>query len=121
MRSGTPLRRERKAHGVGVAAESGEELLAAFDCVQQMKAGDGAAGTIGLTAFERNYHRRAPRTVDDARGKNPDDAAMPPFSFDHDAAARMEAGVIPKPAFYLVEHVGFGLLTFAVQAVELGG
>ena len=104
-----------------MAAEASEQLLAAFDRVQQMKARDRAAGAVGLAAFERDHHRRTPHTVDHARGQNADDAAMPPFSFDHDAAARLEARFFPQPALYLVEHGGFGLLTFAVQAVELGG
>ncbi len=62
---------------MGVAAEAGEEFPAAFNGVQEMKSGNGAAGAVSLAIFERNHNCRALHAVDHPRGKNADDAAVP--------------------------------------------
>ena len=56
----------RHVDRVRVAAEAGEELFAAFDRLQKMKAGNRAAGAVGILPFEGNDNRRALCAVDHA-------------------------------------------------------
>ena len=86
--------RKREADGVSVAAEAGEDFVTALDGFEQMKAGNGAAGTVGFAVFPRDDDGRLAGLVDDARGENADDAAVPVVAVHDDAARFAEAGFV---------------------------
>ena len=75
-----------KADGEGVAAETREEIGAGFDGGEQGKSVDGAAGAVGDTAigavFDADDDGGLGGALDDARGENADDAAMPAVAVD---------------------------------------
>ena len=113
--------RQREADSVRMAPEAGEELLAPLDRVEKMKAGNRPSGAVHLPILERNHDSRTAHTIDHSRGQDANDAAMPSFSFDHDATACLEDRFFAQAAIYLCEHGGFGLLPLAVQTVEFCG
>jgi hypothetical protein len=75
-----------------VAAEAGVEVGAGFDGFQQRKAVDGAAGAVGDAVFHADDDGRLGGAVDDARGENADDAAMPSFAGHDEHFAAGELG-----------------------------
>ena len=76
-----------------MAAEASEEIGAAFDGVEQMKAVDGAAGAVGHAVFDADDDGRLGGALDDARGEDADDAAMPAVAVDDEQAVGGEFGV----------------------------
>ena len=69
---------------MGVSTEACEEWLGRVylsvnrgKCVEEMKAFDGAARTVGLPILVSEDESRTSGAVDDARGKNAKDAAVP--------------------------------------------
>ena len=77
---------QREADGVRVAAEADEDIVAAFERFEQMEAGDGAAGAVRLAVFVAEDERGVAGALDDARGENAEDAAMPAIAVDDEAA-----------------------------------
>ena len=75
-----------KADGEGVAAEAGEEIGAALDGVEQVEAVDGAARAVGDAVFNADDDGGLGGALDDARGEDADDAAMPAFAIDDQQA-----------------------------------
>jgi len=71
-----------------VTAETGEELGAGFDGVEQLKAVDGAAGTVGDALFNADDNGRFGGALDNALGEDADDAAVPTLAIDHKQAVR---------------------------------
>jgi hypothetical protein len=88
-----------KADGEGVAAEAREEIGAAFDGVEQLKAVDGAAGAVRHAVFDADHDGRLGGALDDARGENADDAAMPAVAVDDQQAVGGEFGVGGQAGF----------------------
>ena len=85
---------EGEADGVGVAAEAGEDgdsvvfAGGGVDCgegVEQVEAGDGAARAVGLAVFVGEDEGGAAGAVDDARGEDAEDAAVPGGVVEDDA------------------------------------
>ena len=75
---------QREAYGVGVASEAGEESVGGVDLsvdggegVEEMEAGDGAAGAVGLAVFVGEDEGGTAGAVDYAGGEDAEDAAMP--------------------------------------------
>ncbi len=82
-----------KADGEGVAAEAGEEIGAALDGVEELEAVDGAAGAVGHAVFDADNDGGFGGALDDARGEDADDAAMPAFAVDQQQAVGGDFGV----------------------------
>ena len=82
-----------EADGEGVAAEAGEEIGAGFDGGEQREAVDGAAGAVGHAVFDADDDGRLGGALDDARGENADDAAMPAVAVDDEQAVGGEFSV----------------------------
>ena len=95
-----------------------------MDCgegVEEVEAFDGAAGAVGVAIFVGEDEGRAAGAVDDARGENSEDAAMPGGVVEDDAlgekisrcgAQGFELG------FDRLEGLGFGGAALVVEAVE---
>ena len=79
-----------EADGEGVAAEAREEVGADLDGGEQQEAVDGAAGAVGDSAigavFNADDDGRLGGALDDARGEDADDAAMPAVAVDDEQA-----------------------------------
>ena len=90
---------QREAHGKGVAAEAGEEIGAAFDGVEQLKAIDGAAGAMRHAVFDADHDGGLGGALDDARGQDADDAAMPAVAIDDQQPFGGENGVCRPGGF----------------------
>ena len=112
---------ESKAHGEGVAAEASEKIGAGFDCFEQLKAVDGAAGAVRDAVFNADDERGFGGTFDDARGEDADDAAMPAIAIDDDEACGGKISVGGEAGFNGGERAGFGFAAFAIEALELVG
>ena len=84
------FRGKREADGEGVAAKAGEEIGAGFDGGEEDESVDGAAGAVGNFAvgavFNADDDGRLGGALDDARGENADDAAMPAVAVDDEKA-----------------------------------
>src|SRR5580692_11307222 len=114
-------RGQREADGVRVSAEADEDVVAAFERFEQMEAGDGAAGAVGLTVFMTQNECGAACALDHTRGEDAEDAAMPSFAVDDEAAllvdrARSKHGI--ELDFDLVEHGLFGSAAIGVELIE---
>jgi len=110
-----------EADGEGVTAEAGEEIGAAFDGVEEMESVDGAAGAVSDTVFNADDNGGLRGALDDARGEDADDAAVPAFAVDDEEAVGGE-GVFGCEAFFDDgEGGGFGVAALTVEALELGG
>jgi len=73
---------KRETYGVGVASEAREERVVALfvrvgEGVEEMEAGDGAARAVGCAVFMREDECGTMGALDDARGEDADDAAVP--------------------------------------------
>ena len=79
-------RSQREADRVRVAAEAHEDIVAAFERFEQMEAGDGAAGAVGLAVFMAEHERGTAGALDHARGEDAEHAAMPAVAIDDEAA-----------------------------------
>ena len=77
---------QRKADGEGVAAEAREEIGAGLDGGEEREAVDGAAGAVGHAVFHADHDGGLGGALDDARGENADDAAMPAVAVDDEQA-----------------------------------
>ena len=114
-----------ETHREGVAAEAREQLRAAFDGVEQLKAVNGAAGTVGDFAFEAfldaDDDRRLGGAFDHARGQNADDAAVPAFAVDHQQMVGVQLRIGRQTGFDGDERSGFRVSALAVEPFQLGG
>ena len=104
-----------------MAAEAGEEIGAALEGVEQLESVDGAAGAVGHAVFDADHDGRLGGALDDARGEDADDAAMPAVAIDHQQPVGGEFGVGGEAAFDGGERGGFGVAALAVEPLELGG
>ena len=71
--------------------------------------------------FDADDDGRLGGALDDARGENADDAAMPAVAVDDEEAVGGEFGVGGEAGFDGGERGGFGVAALAVEALELGG
>ncbi len=69
-----------------MAAEAGKEIGAALDGVEQLEAIHRAAGAVGHAVFDADHDGGLGGALDDARGENADDAAVPAFAVDDQQA-----------------------------------
>ena len=88
---------EREADGVGVASEAVEERrrvggVGGGEGVEQVEAGDGAAGAVGVAVGVGEDEGGAAGAVDDAGGEDAEDAAMPVGVVEDDAVGGVGAG-----------------------------
>ena len=114
-----------EADGEGVAAESGEEIGAALDRIEKMEAVDGAAGAVGNFAvgaiLDADNDGGLGGALDDTRGEDADDAAMPAFSIDDKEAIGDEFGVGGEALLDDAESGGFSVASLAIEALEFCG
>jgi hypothetical protein len=76
--------RHSEADGEGMAAEAGEKIRAGFKSIEELEAVHGAAGAVGDTILHADDYGGLGGALDDARGKDADDAAVPSFSIDNE-------------------------------------
>ena len=112
---------QREADGEGVAAEASEEIGAGFDGGEEHEAVDGAAGAVGYTVFDADDDGRLGGALDDARGEDADDAAMPAVAVDDEEAVGGDFRVGCEAGFDGGERGGFHVAALAVEALEFGG
>ena len=115
---GDTRRGKREADSMRVAAETDEDIVAALERFQQMEAGDGAAGAVGLAIFVTEYERGTTGALDYTRGEDAEHAAMPALAVDDEAAelidrTRCQHGVD------LGKNRGLGGATFGVELIKL--
>ena len=110
-----------EADGVGMASETREKLAAGFEGIKQVESRDGAAGTECLFAFTRNNECRARVTLDDARCRNADDAAMPAVAIDHHAVRLAQRGLTGEPLLNALDDVPLLVLSVGIELIEASG
>src|SRR5579862_833119 len=109
-----------------VSAEAREEWLGIVQLsmnrsksLEEVKAFDGASRTVGLSVLMSEDERRAPGAVDDARGENAEDAAMPVRIVEDETFRGCGKGC--ELSLDGLERLCFGRATFVVQAVQFFG
>ncbi len=88
-----------EADGEGVAAEASEEIGAGFDGGEKGESVDGAAGAVGHAVFNADDDGGLGGALDDARGEDADDAAMPAVAIDDEKAVGGEFGIGGEAGF----------------------
>src|SRR5258706_9050210 len=86
-----------------------------------MESTDGAAGPVGFAVFQGNYQRGAAIALDDARGGDADDAAMPAFALDYGAVGGAQRGVVAEALDNGGKDFPLGVLAVSVELVEASG
>src|SRR5258706_13163096 len=86
-----------------------------------MESTDGAAGPVGFAVFQGNYQRGAAIALDDARGGDADDAAMPAFALDYGAVGGAQCGVVVEALDNGGEDFALGVLAVSGWLVEAFG
>jgi len=104
-----------------MAAKAGEEAGAALKGVEQVEAVNGAAGAVGDAVFNADDDGGPGGALDDAGGKDADDAAMPSLALDDEEAGGGEIEVRGEAGFDGFEGRGLGVAALAVEALEFGG
>ena len=84
---------EGEADGEGMAAEASEEVGAGLDGGEEREAVDRAAGAMSDAVFDADDDGGLGGALDDARGENADDAAMPAVAIDDEEAVGADFGV----------------------------
>src|SRR5436309_14018436 len=74
-----------EADGVGMAAETGKQLVAGFESVQKMQGCNGTAGAVGLLSVNCNDQGRTIGFLYDARGHNANHSSMPALAIKNNA------------------------------------
>ncbi len=137
--------RKSKADGESVAAESSKEIGAGFEGGEEREAIDGAAGAVGDaivgavlfavfwpvvgavsrvafgTDFDADYDGGFGGALDDARGENADNAAMPAVAVDDEEAVGDDFGVGPQACLDDSECGGFNVAALAIETLEFCG
>ena len=90
-----------------MAAEASEEIGAGFDGGEKREAVDRAAGAVGDAVFDADDEGGLGGALDDARGENADDAAMPAVAVDDEEAVGCNFGVGAKTGLDNGKRGGF--------------
>ena len=104
-----------------MAAEAGEEIGAAFDGVEELEAVDGAAGAVGHAVLDADHDGGPGSALDDARGEDADDSAMPTYAIDDEKAIVGQFAAGGQEGLDGGECGGLGFAALAVEVLELGG
>ena len=110
-----------EADGKGVAAEASEEIGAGFDGGEEGEAVDRAARAVRDAIFHADDEGGLGGALDNARGENADDAAMPPIAVDHEEPVGCNFGVGAETGFDDGERSGLDVAAFAIEALQLCG
>ena len=108
-----------EAHGKGVAAEAREEIGAGFDGGEEGESVHGAAGAMGHTILNADDDGRLGGALDNARGENADDAAMPAVAVDDEEAIGGDFRIGCKACFDGGERGGFHVAALAIEPFQL--
>ena len=115
---------QSEADGEGVAAEAREKIGAGFDGGKEREAVDRTAGAVGnaaLGAFlDADDDGGLGGALDDARGENADNTAMPSVTVDNEEAVGGDFGVGAEAGFNDGERGGFDIAPLAIEALEFG-
>src|SRR6185312_14454659 len=98
--------------------KTGEQVMAAFNRIEQVEGGDGATGAVGFAILVRQHQRRFARALDHSRCQNSNHAAMPAVSINDQAAGFMKVGLIEQSEDF-GEGGGFGVAAFGIQPLQL--
>src|SRR6201994_729041 len=101
-----------------VAAEADEDTVAALERFEQMEAGNGAAGAVGLAIFVTEDERGTTGALDDARGEDAEHAAMPSVAVDDETAELIDRTRCQHDVD-LGKDLGLGGAAFGVELIEL--
>ena len=85
---------------------------------EQVKAGDGTAGTVGFAVFPRDDDGGLAGLLDDARGENADDAPVPAVAVHDDTACFAETGFVEARRNF-PQHGSFGRPPLLVETLQL--
>ena len=66
----------------------------------------------------RDDDRRAVVALDDARGGDADDAAVPAFAIDHDAVGLAECGIAGDALFDRAQNAALFFLAFGIETIK---
>src|SRR6266567_4058733 len=83
-----------------------------------MECSNGTARSVRFTTFERDHQRRAKMALDDTCSGNPNDAAMPAVSLDHDAIGITQRGLLFETTFNSIQDFALRILALAIELVE---
>ena len=121
LEAGKLFRGQGEADSECVAAEAGEKIGAGFDGGQEREAVDRAARAIGDAILDADDDGGLGGALDNARGEDADDAAMPAFAVDDEQAIGCDLGVGREAGLDGGERGGLDVAALAVEAIELGG
>src|SRR5579859_4167566 len=102
---------------MGVASKAREQLVAALQRGEEMKWGNRASGAMPFAIFATDHQRWATGPLHYPRSRDADDAPMPSFSIEHDAA-RVGKLRFGQSRFQHLHDLLLALLTIGVELVE---
>jgi hypothetical protein len=105
---------------VRVSAKAGKQIVTRLKSVQQVKRRNGAPRPVGLAVLARQHQRRAAITLDDARGRDSDHAAVPSVAVQHQAKGVAQVGRLRHAFFDRRQDALLFLLAVAVELVQAG-
>src|SRR5260370_36760732 len=107
-----------------MSAKTGEELSAIrlLQGLQQMKAGNGASGTIGLAGFSiaRQDQSGTSIALDHSGGNNSNHAAVPAVAIEHQAVRLALCGIAIATLLSFFTNSCLFALPLVVALVQLG-
>ena len=120
-KGGDVLHGEREACGVGVSAEVFKQVAAALHGLVDVEARHRPRGARGHTFAACEHHGRPVVLLGEARGDDADDAFVPVFVVDDDAAAFVEVGQATHLLHGLLGGLLVEVLACFVVEVDLPG
>ncbi len=118
---GKGIGRQRKTDGKGMPAKAREQIRAAFDCMQQLKAIDRSPRPVSHPLLNAHHDRRLRRPLHHARGKNTDDPAMPAIAIDHQQSIGAQLSIFSEPLFNHRQRERLSLAPLPVEPLQLRG
>ena len=109
----------RQARGLLVAAEADEQVGAVLERAEHVEVRDAAAGSVRDVAVDRQHDGGLVIRVDELRGRDADDAAMPAVAADDEHVVRADGRIGLDRLLRLRDELGFLLLAAEVLVVEL--
>src|SRR5579883_1548521 len=100
---------------MGVAAKTRKEVLARFQCLQQVKVMNRSSRPMRLVPIARKNNGRPAISLHDTCRRNADHAPVPALTIQYDAVGVAQLRSGRHPFFDFLDDLRFLLLTFAVQ------
>src|SRR5271166_3847151 len=104
-----------------VSTEAAKQLRHGFQGLHQMKCGDAPAGAAQLAVLLAEHEHRAAEALHQAAGYDADHTPMPVRARKYQRALRVRYRLQLALLQYAGHDLGFGLLAFLIQRMELFG